>query len=110
MHRDAGEVFSYLWQCARGDVHRESDSLFPNHYKLSSDASRYTKRLIHSRAILQNLERCKAIYKEALDVRPNDPDALLNYYHAKQQVCPVLFLFFWSSEIALAGLKLYQQA
>jgi tetratricopeptide (TPR) repeat protein len=40
----------------------------------------------HCLSDVKQLERAKGVYKNALDIRPSDPDALLNYYYAKQMV------------------------
>lgn len=40
----------------------------------------------HALSEVKNLERSKDMYKKAMDIRPWDADALLNYYHTKQQV------------------------
>eukprot|EP00960_Hanusia_phi_P004007 117628-Hanusia_phi.AAC.3 len=40
----------------------------------------------HALSEVKTLERSKDMYKRAMDIRPWDADALLNYYHTKQQV------------------------
>ena len=35
---------------------------------------------------MKNLERSTQMYFEALQLKPENPDALLSYYHSKQQV------------------------
>ena len=40
----------------------------------------------HTLSEVKQLARATDCYKKGMDIRPHDPDALLNYYHTKQQV------------------------
>ncbi len=40
----------------------------------------------HTLSEVKQLARATACYKKGMDIRPHDPDALLNYYFTKQQV------------------------
>jgi tetratricopeptide (TPR) repeat protein len=40
----------------------------------------------HTLSEVKQLARATSCYKRGMEVRPHDPDALLNYYHTKQQV------------------------